>query len=1803
MARESEDSIQTSISALTDIEVGKCLQNMIRNWNVFRVLVVKSCLNVRRLWMWVLGFYIGMVLSFLICCAILRHNYPFQYSSSNSSLQSINVEIGGDWVLSGNATNGVVLIGYAPQFPIIEALMEEAERILFRNGLPPGIKEFQMVPFNSEYSMGEFIRKNHGVLQYAFAVSVPGRTYPKLTPVLDLISYIHDQSKCYKENYPPCPGDVYVAKVIMEAFMNAHSRKENNVTLTFHYLEEASRKRDPILKRQAVSNTVLCYTYFLSVTTWTVIYVLAAERERIELTLKRMGISLGLNYAANLVVLMPLVTILLASTGLCLSIPYFGNVPIITASSETFQSLFYIVHAPSLVSTCVLASVIFQKARNCVMLAFLVFMIFLEAHWNPPDIVKMSLCVHMFYAQRGLTSLMQSEKKGGMYWTNIGFYEASPAFKMILLLVSIPLHLLTAAFVVYLKNRWSQTRGWAISQRTSISGKFEQNLNQVEPLPEDALPRIVFDHVFTDETIDGPALHDITWVIGRGEVSVAMGLENSGRMRILSLLYGDIVPVSGSVRAFQLDCARRSKLVLRNLGISHHTINNLFMQLSVRDNFWLFSKLRYYCQNRQRNNVNELIKDAGLEDLLDERVSKLRFEDLVILNIALAFVGDSAVVVLENPTHDMEINQKMRVWNLIKIHSKGRTVLITTICMAEAQMIGDRVTIFVDGHIHCSGTVPYVKEVFGTGYILEIEKQSKAHSDTILQFCQSFVPESEILEDSPKRLVILLPCVSSGIEDLLDNLERTQHDLDIGSYDLQGSLLEDAFLNLTSGLVNSKMDAEKNARDPSKGSKKRLKSIMSFERDIFKKIPKTPSEVSHSTAAANEKAQEADSRERDSQDMNSSVEDDGPLLHRYTGYKLHLSRFRVLLEYRFLVNCRKTYIEGLQAMAIILLVLLHIPKSDNKWYFGEKVLDHRRSKDNTCPSFESVILAADPQGLKENADKRLLWDILVKTLQTEMPSDCSKILKCLPTKGADSESIEKCIRKNTVIYGQPEFGIQLNSTPDQPMNALLFASRRTPGKSLAPAMTAVMETFLRFATNDTKSKYRLHYRAFYTRSRLDRPPIAVMLSAVTIIIFIYVPYRCICRLLSGPALLGQLSGASPLATWTAALCTDMTGYIILAGVHYLVTQFSSPIYPEDDLTEYIVLIVLLYGAATLTMIYFLHRFFNSAMFGTVCLLAVIFLPAHFILDQSEENIGASLKTKYLLLPGYFLQAYFLQLIHNYFVEMYCPPEVTRDCGKNPKVQHQCCSDAMAPVKFDAVVYVWVGSAQLVFWTCALYLWEYHIHSKAFNYFFSRFKKPEDDAGLMERANNVSSANSVYSFIYALSHFPTTVSQIVNVGSFSKGSVFSGASRGIIGSLTNLSLDRSASRSQSKATEVGKSNISTKSSMSMHATGSSCVDTKAASGPRLMKSGIEPKGVKFTKEQDDQEQGMPEQFSSDDVLVIVSLKKTPMILDVSMVAVSGEVFCFVSMDSDVSSEILRCVVGKSKYNSGQILFRNKPFGWRYPTSPTTIGYCSEQETFSLNLTPREKLSFHCALRGVVNVKQEVEHILQIFKLTHVANMAPLTLSEGAHASYRVAVAMVGEPDIILLDRPLANLDPIGKVIVFNAINRARNRGKIVIMTSNSIDECANLASRVAIIVQGQVMIVSSPKGIRDRFSNSYSLTARLGTTDQQLVDILVPSLMQRFPNSEIFVDRLNYLHVLLPYRTESLADIFRLMASVKKHLMVTDFILSHTTMDNVIDALEKETVKGEDDACTDLSTPPAKDGLRYSTKLIARKKTF
>jgi ATP-binding cassette subfamily A (ABC1) protein 3 len=88
-------------------------------------------------------------------------------------------------------------------------------------------------------------------------------------------------------------------------------------------------------------------------------------------------------------------------------------------------------------------------------------------------------------------------------------------------------------------------------------------------------------------------------------------------------------------------------------------------------------------------------------------------------------IGDSKVVMLDEPTSGMDTAARRRLWEMLKKNKAGRIVILTTHYMDEADILGDRIAIMAEGKVQCTGSSLFLKKRYGVGYNLVIAKKSR----------------------------------------------------------------------------------------------------------------------------------------------------------------------------------------------------------------------------------------------------------------------------------------------------------------------------------------------------------------------------------------------------------------------------------------------------------------------------------------------------------------------------------------------------------------------------------------------------------------------------------------------------------------------------------------------------------------------------------------------------------------------------------------------------------------------------------------------------------------------------------------------------------------------------------------------------------------------------------------------------------------------------------------------------------------------------------------------------------------------
>jgi ABC-2 type transport system ATP-binding protein len=194
------------------------------------------------------------------------------------------------------------------------------------------------------------------------------------------------------------------------------------------------------------------------------------------------------------------------------------------------------------------------------------------------------------------------------------------------------------------------------------------------------------------------ALRGVDFEIAEGEVFGLLGPNGAGKTTTVEILEGYRRRTSGEVEVLGIDPQQAGPSWRERIGIVLQS-SSLYPNLSVRESLSVFAG--YYARPRP---VDEVIEVVGLGEKRDARVKTLSGGQQRRLDLGLALVGDPELVFLDEPTTGFDPAARRAAWETIReLRSLGKTILLTTHYLDEAQQLADRVAIIKDGSILAEG--------------------------------------------------------------------------------------------------------------------------------------------------------------------------------------------------------------------------------------------------------------------------------------------------------------------------------------------------------------------------------------------------------------------------------------------------------------------------------------------------------------------------------------------------------------------------------------------------------------------------------------------------------------------------------------------------------------------------------------------------------------------------------------------------------------------------------------------------------------------------------------------------------------------------------------------------------------------------------------------------------------------------------------------------------------------------------------------------------------------------------------------
>jgi len=284
---------------------------------------------------------------------------------------------------------------------------------------------------------------------------------------------------------------------------------------------------------------------------------------------------------------------------------------------------------------------------------------------------------------------------------------------------------------------------------------------------------------------DVRAVDGVSFEVFHGEIFGLLGPNGAGKTTTIEILEGLNRADSGSVSVLGLDPARHGDQLKERIGVQLQTAA-LYPNLTVLEVLELFGS--FYQQPKP---ASELIEAFGLGERAGAQTKNLSGGQRQRLSVALALVNDPELIFLDEPTTGLDPQARRSLWDLIaRMSSEGRTVVITTHYMEEAEQLCDRVAVMDHGHVLEIGTVH--------------ELVSRHFQERTVRFVAPEQLTNELLGDLPgvKRVgreqdevALYTPDVPQTIGGLL----RLADEQGAGNLDIavRRPTLEDVFLELT----------------------------------------------------------------------------------------------------------------------------------------------------------------------------------------------------------------------------------------------------------------------------------------------------------------------------------------------------------------------------------------------------------------------------------------------------------------------------------------------------------------------------------------------------------------------------------------------------------------------------------------------------------------------------------------------------------------------------------------------------------------------------------------------------------------------------------------------------------------------------------------------------------------------------------------------------------------------------------------------------------------------------------------------
>lgn len=279
------------------------------------------------------------------------------------------------------------------------------------------------------------------------------------------------------------------------------------------------------------------------------------------------------------------------------------------------------------------------------------------------------------------------------------------------------------------------------------------------------------------------ALAGLDLAIERGECVGLLGPNGAGKSTFIGAVYGVVERSSGSLHVFGLDPRINSREIKRRLGVVPQE-NALDEGLTVRENLALYAAFVGVPRAERKQRIDDLLLYMNLDHRADAAIRTLSGGMKRRLAFVRALLSHPELVILDEPTTGLDPAVRQLLWQKVtELKEQGKTILVTTHYMHEAEVLCDRVVILNQGKIIDSGSPRALIDRHTPGFVAIFSKNKFAETS------KTSLPNSWQLIPQRAQTLVRAPT----LPDLIEFQEREK----VNAEQLRPANLEDVFLKLT----------------------------------------------------------------------------------------------------------------------------------------------------------------------------------------------------------------------------------------------------------------------------------------------------------------------------------------------------------------------------------------------------------------------------------------------------------------------------------------------------------------------------------------------------------------------------------------------------------------------------------------------------------------------------------------------------------------------------------------------------------------------------------------------------------------------------------------------------------------------------------------------------------------------------------------------------------------------------------------------------------------------------------------------